>query len=895
MPDKPEIDERIMLLEKQLKEIRKENKSLSQILNNANSALVKISSSGILQYANKAFLDLINEPFLDIKGKPFKLSMFHNIIDEENGISEFLEKMPNGQRTETSFISRNQTKDGQDIWIWWIVKPRFNTKGICKAFIITGIDISKRKEAEKQIHIKSNELLTSELRFRNMSENIPFGIFICDSEGKNEFVNQEYCRLTGLSFEDALGEKWLQAIHPADLMRVKSRWEKGIKRSPVNYNIKYQIKNARTHKSIRAHAIAKEMKTNGKVTGYVGIIEDITKKEKLLDKLKSYELIIRNSGEQMSQIGKGYKYLVVNDSYVKAHNMKKHEIEGNTVESLWGKELFEGKIKHRIDEAFSGKQVRYQEWFFYHDVGNRYMDVTYQPVFGSRGQVESITVNSSDITDLKNTQIELEKAKDEAVKANKAKSEFLANMSHEIRTPLNSVIGFTELLELQITDPSLKKYLKSVKSGGRSLLTIINDILDLSKIEAGRMELKYEPFNIRTLIEEINQIFYIQFEKKNLYFEIIIQPEMPDYFLLDEIRLRQVLFNLVGNAVKFTEKGGVKLIVDGGERSLNQHFLKIIVRDTGIGIPKDQQMAIFSAFKQQAGQNTRRYGGTGLGLTISKKLIEAMKGTISLESVENQYSEFTILFENVKTIAKHPREKDTYASEGVEVVFEEANIALIDKDINNRQLIHENFTGSKLNILSISDVGAGISAILKEKIDLVLIDINIKDLDALCLISELKSSPDYTRIPIIAMSTGFIDAKNSGFDALISKPINRSQLILTLSYFLKHQKIIKSESNVKNFDYQQHENKVANHPDIEIIKNEIVAMLFPQWQKAAKEELSDDIEKFATDLEAFSQKYQIEYLFNYAKKLQENINSFDLEEISTNLKLFPLLIKNILE
>ncbi|MFN8255124.1 MAG: ATP-binding protein [Bacteroidales bacterium] len=916
-----ELENKIQSLENQLKALSKKEKSYKETLDWVNGAVLKLSKNGVVLYCNTLFMELVKTNLGPIEGQKFKPNMFVKILKDDDNIGKFIHEIPKQKPAGQSFISLHVTTKKEKKWIWWFVSSKISSKGKLKGYIITGLNISKRKEFEIQLnqknkeielsnnklrHInkaleasnneilnKTNELVSSELRFRNVSQSIPFGLYVCNPEGGNEYVNDEYCRLTGLTFEESMNEGWTKALHPDDLERVKKRWYKGIQKSPINYNIIYQIKNARNKKNIKVHSIASEMVHNGKLMGYVGIIEDITKKEKLLNKLKNYELIIRNSSELMSLIDKDFRYLVVNDSYVKAHNMKKHEIEGKTTEELWGSELFEQKIKARFEMAFSGKQVRFQDWFSYKYLGTKFMDVTYQPVFGNFGQVEAITVNTVDITDLKNTQLELEKAKNEAEKANKAKSEFLANMSHEIRTPLNSVIGFTELLENQLEDANHLKYLKSIKAGGRALLTIINDILDLSKIEARKMELSYEPINFQTLVDEISQIFSIQLDEKRLSFETELSAGLPDFVLLDEIRLRQILFNLVGNAIKFTEKGGVKLSIKELDKNENRTSIKIVVRDTGIGIPQDQQELIFKAFKQQAGQNTRRYGGTGLGLTISKKLIEAMNGKIALKSKENEYSEFTIIFDNVETLKKVRNESEINKNTEFEIQFDKSNLVVIDKDVNNCQLIIENFINTGLKITTISDLNEGLDKKINKKTGMILLDLNVKDDEGYKIISWLKEKENLASVPVVVMSTGIIKPEDFGFIDFLPKPIKRIDLINIVAKYLPHRKIrvLKENENVtmnelENFD-------ITSHPEYSLIKELMTRKFISEWQKVTMVSLSDDIEKFAKELEDFGQKFNLKQVRDYSVSLLDHLNSFDLAEITSGLNLFPKIVKNL--
>lgn len=267
-------------------------------------------------------------------------------------------------------------------------------------------------------------------------------------------------------------------------------------------------------------------------------------------------------------------------------------------------------------------------------------------------------------TEIEKANMELKYAKIEADKANEAKSEFLANMSHEIRTPLNAVIGLSELLSNTIKDEKQQNYIKTINIAGNSLLLIINDILDLSKIEAEKMELQYKPLTLHTIFKEIETIFMQKIHSNEIEFLVDIPDDIPKLILFDEVRIRQILLNLVGNAVKFTEKGYVKLSIKtmpSNTSDMSRIDLHLSVEDTGIGIPESEKEKIFEAFTQISGQSVKKYGGTGLGLSITKKLVEMMNGKISIESEVGTGSIFHIEFANVQivNIESLPEETDS--------------------------------------------------------------------------------------------------------------------------------------------------------------------------------------------------------------------------------------------
>jgi len=262
---------------------------------------------------------------------------------------------------------------------------------------------------------------------------------------------------------------------------------------------------------------------------------------------------------------------------------------------------------------------------------------TITPVKNEKNEIVNFICVKEDITKRKELIDLLNIAKEKADEANRLKSEFLANMSHEIRTPMNAILGFTDILLEEEKDENKKEYLKLIKQSGNNLLNLLNDIIDFSKIESGKIEIEYREFNLKHLLSHIYNMFKIKAEEKKIDLQLIIDDNVPDNIFLDELRLNQIIVNLVSNAIKFTEKGDVKI-----HCKIEDNNLTISVSDTGIGIPYEKIAKIFNPFEQGDASISRKFGGTGLGLAITKKLIELMKGKIKVTSKENEGSIFTI-------------------------------------------------------------------------------------------------------------------------------------------------------------------------------------------------------------------------------------------------------------
>ncbi|MEC4806616.1 MAG: PAS domain S-box protein [Jaaginema sp. PMC 1079.18] len=734
-------------------------------------------------------------------------------------------------------------------------------------------------------------LYESEAKYATLFRNSPDTITIATLEEWRWLdVNESFVQLSGYSRAELIGHTAAEVnliVYPAEFAHIQAEIRKNCEIH--NYELHWRSKSG----EIRISLISCELIEIDGQTYVLNISKEISDRKRAEIALQAsearYRAIVEDQTDLIIRYRRDGTILFANDAFCRYFKRDRATIIGQHYDPVVFPEdrpLVSQTIKTLSPEnpivtvenrVKVGDTVRWTQW-------------TNRLILDDNQQVIEFQAVGQDIHDRKQAEIDLEQAKEAAIQANQAKSEFLASMSHEIRTPMNAILGFAQLLEHTLKDAHSLEYLKIIANSGKTLLNLINSILDLSKIEAGKLELQNQLFNLQDLITEIVQMFSLEASHKNLTLTSNLDDTLPQKVVLDEMRLRQILINLVGNSVKFTQKGGITLQAYSYlNPSQNTVDLHIAVSDTGKGISPEDQTRIFAAFDQSRNQNHAQYGGTGLGLTITQRLVTLMGGTITVSSQLSQGSTFVLNFPQVAFLESTATPSSWLASNNFSIAlndFAPMKVLVVDDVASNRALIEGYFAETHHSAIAAENGRIALDIVANQPIDLILLDWQMPHLNGYETAKILKQNPATAHIPIIIITATTHNPQEAELktwvDAFLRKPIDIQALVNQLQLLFPD--TARSPQPASPLPASKDTSSIHNLP-------ELLAKLKQEeaktWKNLKPNLRTREITKFAQKCLDWGQEHQCDLLQEYGENLQSSLQMFEIEKAYQLVDDFP--------
>jgi PAS domain S-box-containing protein len=669
------------------------------------------------------------------------------------------------------------TREGQRRLIAWSSTVLSDQDGTPEYIISTGIDVTEHRRAEQALR-------ASEERHRSLVDNVKEVVFQTDAAGKWSFLNRAWTEITGFEIETSLGQNFIDYVHPDDRARNWEQFQPLIAREKefCRHEVRYLTHDG-AYRWIEVFARL-TCDASGQIIGTSGTLRDVTDQHRMEQALRESEATMRSFYDStpflmgvLELTGDDLVFVSVNRTGATRFGRSQADMHGMPISHWLTPEQKADWLTPCRESLRTGQPAtfEYQREF---EAGPRWRKATVNPIATPAGGRPCFAYVVEDITKQRLAETELAQARDAALEASRLKSEFLATMSHEIRTPMNGIIGMTELLCDTALDQEQREFTTIVHDSAQALLTLINDILDFSKIEAGKLILDSTDFDLLALVEGSAELLASRARDKRLSLMTYVAPDVPTRLRGDPGRLRQVLLNLVGNAVKFTERGEVMVRAELVADDETNVIVRISVQDTGIGLSAAAQRRLFQPFTQADGSVTRKYGGTGLGLAISKHLVELMGGAIAVASSEGQGATFSFTARLERAQAEAPA--------AAPPELPPLCALIVDDSTSSHDILQRYLSAWGLASASASGGADALAELHRATAagtpyDLVITDLSMPDLDGFALARAIQRDRSLAGTRLILL-TAFDErgqgeqALRSGFTAYLTKPVKQAQL-----------------------------------------------------------------------------------------------------------------------
>ncbi len=924
------------------KEAERELKKLSRAVEESPAAVFVTDRDGRIEYVNKVFTDITGYSLDDVVGQNPRLLKSGDQSPEF--YQELWDTILAGRAWSGEMV--NHTKDGHDFWASELISP-LTDDGEVTHFVAVMEDISARKKAEAHEHIihRASQMAAETDSFEaslQMCVDIicemtgwpvghaylapneetggerlqPTEIWHCDSQRHAEF--KEVTERTEFASGEGLpGRIWEsgEAAWVVDVQkdpnfpRAKLCEEIGVC-GAFGFPIKIREETVAILEFFAEREMSSDedlLRTVETVGEQVGRVLERRRAEKAIRESKNFLLsVIDNTSAAIYAKDLDGGYLLVNRTLADMVGVEPSAMVGRTPFDFFPPAVAEQHLANDRRVVEAGQSLIEEEQAVVDGVERTFLSIKF-PIVDSGGDVSAICGMSTDISERKQMERDLVLAKEQAESAmqaaddaNASKSLFVANMSHEIRTPMNAILGFSEILGGLVRDAQQRQFLASIQSSGKSLLGLINDILDLSKVEAGKLDLDYRAFDVAAVFREMEAIFAQKIAEKGIDFVIEIDPSVPKALILDETRLRQILLNIIGNAIKFTDEGHVALtaLKTNPEADGSKVDLVFSIQDTGVGIPEDQQDKIFGAFEQTKGQSYTKFGGTGLGLAITKRLIEMMNGDVTVTSQLGVGSTFQVALRGVDVAAIDELADDDDRASIQGLAFARSKILLVDDIETNRQLVLAYLQEYDFEMLEATNGQEAVDQAKRYHPDLVLMDMRMPVMSGYDATIAIKDDDKTKDVPVVALTASVMKHDEGKVrevcDGYLHKPVTKAQLVMELTRFLQH---TQSAAAAEMADQVSAGAQWAPESLDDSARDKIGGLVKQlEEQRAAWEDISatltiNDIEAFAGGMRERAAEFDYPPLQEWAQRLADQASQFDLAAMPATLGEFPTVIE----